>query len=123
LVFDNRGGDPACGGSRLIAIDPVTQQIDILYDGCNGPPFYTYARGMQQRLPDGRLLVTETHGGRVFELAADGRLLWEYWNVIGDGRVGIITHAERLPRSRFPFLFTPTGEGQRVVRYALGPRP
>lgn len=118
LVFDNRGGDPACGGSRLLAIDPVTQEIETRYDGCGGPPFYTYARGMQQLLPDGRLLVAETHAGRAFELSADGRLLWEYWNVIGDGRVGILTHAERLPRNRFPFLAGSAGRNIRMVRDA-----
>ena len=34
LVFDNLGGDPACGRSRILELDPVTQAIAWSYAGC-----------------------------------------------------------------------------------------
>ena len=66
LVFDNLGGDPACGRSRILELDPVTQAIVWSYAGCNGDRFYSEAWGEQQLLPNGNvLLVTESYGGRV----------------------------------------------------------
>ena len=65
LVFDNLGGDPACGRSRILELDPVTQAIVWSYAGCNGDRFYSEAWGEQQLLPNGNVLVTESYGGRV----------------------------------------------------------
>ena len=39
LVYDNRGGDPACGGSRILEIEPATQKMVWRYDGCGETPF------------------------------------------------------------------------------------
>ena len=48
LVFDNLGGDPACGRSRILELDPVTQAIAWSYAGCDGERFYSEAWGEQQ---------------------------------------------------------------------------
>ena len=85
LVFDNLGGDPACGRSRILELDPVTQAIVWSYAGCNGDRFYSEAWGEQQLLPNGNVLVTESYGGRVLEVTrpAQGRLELgqPYWRV------------------------------------------
>lgn len=109
MVFDNAGGDPACGGSRIVEIDPATQAVTWSYQGCGGTPFWTEIRGMQDPLSNGNVLVTESMGGRVFEVAReDGRIVWEYVNALGeiDGepRRGLITHAERIPIEDLAFL-------------------
>ena len=110
LLFDNRGGDPACGGSQILEIDPVSQKIVWSYDGCGGPPFDTGIRGMQQALPNGNVLVTETMRGRVFEVTRDSpaRIVWDYRNALGEvegqARLGVVTHAERIPREALTFL-------------------
>lgn len=110
LVYDNRGGDPTCGGSRILEIDPLTQAVVWRYDGCGGKPFFSLTRGVQQRLDNGNVLTTEPHSGRVLEVTGEPepRLVWEYFNVLTDGedeiRVGLVTHAERFGREALPFL-------------------
>jgi hypothetical protein len=114
MVYDNKGGDPACGGSRILEIDPVRQEVVWSYDGCGGKPFFSLTRGVQERLPNGNVLTVEPHGGRVLEVTSDAepRLVWEYYNVLGvvDGvpHVGLVTHAERFRREDLPFLASPT---------------
>jgi hypothetical protein len=110
LVFDNRGGDPACGGSRVLEIEPATQKIVWQYDGCGGTPFYSQVRGEQQLLPNGNLLILEATRGRVLEVTreAQPRIVWEYYNVIGETeegvRTGIVTHASRHELATLTFL-------------------
>jgi len=114
MVFDNAGGDPACGASRILEIDPATQAIVWSYDGCTGPRFDSNIRGIQQQLANGNLLVTEATGGRVFEITREGQIVWEYVNGLGeiDGqrRVGLVTHAERFPENALLSL-APAGDG------------
>jgi hypothetical protein len=65
---------------------------------------------MQQQLPNGNILITESLGGRVLEVTRDqpGRIVWEYVNALGEidgrARVGLITHAERFPAESLTFL-------------------
>jgi hypothetical protein len=65
---------------------------------------------MQQPLPNGNLLVTGSLGGRVLEVTRDDkRIVWEYVNALeetggGQPRVGLITHAERIPEGFLAFL-------------------
>jgi hypothetical protein len=109
MLFDNAGGDPACGRSRILEIDPASQAVTWSYDGCGGgPKFDSDIRGMQQLLPNGNVLVTESVGGRAFEVTREGRIVWEYVNAIGEiegrPRVGLVTHAERIPPEALDFL-------------------
>jgi hypothetical protein len=114
MLFDNRGGDPACGGTRILELDPVSQKIVWSYDGCGGPPFDSGIRGVQQALPNGNVLVTETMRGRVFEVTRDSpaRIVWDYRNALGEvegrARLGVVTHAERIPREALTFLPLPS---------------
>jgi hypothetical protein len=114
MFFDNAGGDPACGASRILEIDPATQAIVWSYDGCTGPRFDSNIRGIQQQLANGNLLVTEATGGRVFEITREGQIVWEYVNGLGeiDGqrRVGLVTHAERFPADALTFLSPPVDQ-------------
>jgi hypothetical protein len=114
MVFDNAGGDPACGRSRILEIDPATQAVTWSYAGCgDGPRFDSPIRGMQQALPNGNVLVAESTGGRAFEVTREGRIVWEYVNAIGEiegrPRVGLVTHAERLPAEALTFLAPAAG--------------
>lgn len=110
MVFDNLGGDPACGGSRILEIEPVSQDIVWRYDGCGGKPFMAETRGEQTVLGNGNVLTFDTQGGRVFEVTHSERpeIVWEYHNVLqtddGAPRVGLITHASRHPREALTFL-------------------
>ena len=114
LVFDNQGGDPACGASRVQEIDPATQAVVWHYDGCGDPRhFHTLLRGMQQLLPNGNVLITEAQSGRVFEVTRDPQpaIVWDYFNILeqqGDTtRVGLVNHAERFAPGTLDFLSPP----------------
>ena len=44
----------------------------------NGPRFYSSNISGVQRLPNGNTLVTEGANGRLFEVASDRKIVWEY---------------------------------------------
>jgi hypothetical protein len=65
-----------------------------------------------QSLPNGNVLVTVGHEGRAFEVARTpegGRIVWEWINKVGEGLVGRLTQAERVPAERVGFLGQPCG--------------
>jgi len=97
LVFDN---GVRRRKSRLVEIDPLAREIVWSF---SRPGFYTAFRGAAQRLPNGNHLATESDRGHVFEVAADGRVVWEFWNptVRGkkDPKRDAIYRLERIDRS------------------------
>jgi hypothetical protein len=111
MVFDNLGGDKACGRTRILEIEPVTQEVTWSYDGCQGGQrFESEAWGEQQLLPNGNVLITESMAGRAFEVTRDAnpRIVWSYENRIGEGghsdRGAVIGLAQRLAPEDLPFL-------------------
>ena len=89
LVFDNQGeaGYPpvplnVLGGSRVLEIDPVTQQIVWEYTAeRSGRPswtFYSSFISSARRLPNGNTLIDEGMNGRFFQVTTTGEIVWEY---------------------------------------------
>jgi len=88
LVFDNGGmaGYPEQFRlySRVIEIDPVSQEVVWEYDATNsglafGTFFSAFISGAQ-RLPNGNTLIDEGLNGRFFEITNEGEIVWEYIN-------------------------------------------
>jgi len=77
LVFDNQGHD---GQSKVVELDPLTQQVVWEYADSPSAPFYSETCGASQRLENGNTLITESDNGRVFEVTADGTIVWEFRN-------------------------------------------
>jgi hypothetical protein len=77
LVFDNRG---ARGRSRVIELEPLTQQVVWEYPGDTGDSLFSSCCGAADRLPNGNTLIVESTGGRALEVSPDRRLLWEFRN-------------------------------------------
>lgn len=77
LVFDN---GPARGYSRVIELNPVSEEI--IWEYKSEPPqtFYTVWAGANQRLPNGNTLITNSSDGQVFEVTEDGQIVWEFYN-------------------------------------------
>lgn len=75
LAFDNRGRKEH---SRVVEIDPKTRRVVWSYRGAEGETFFSVGRGSNQRLSCGNTLITESNQGRAFEVAPDGRIVWEY---------------------------------------------
>jgi hypothetical protein len=108
MVFDNRitGSQPQFGYSRILEIDPATREVVWSYEGTDQEPFYTDHGGVQQLLPNGNVLVVETQGGRVFEVArgSSERVVWEYVNLQEPGFVGSVSGAERIDAGDLDFI-------------------
>ena len=114
--------------SRILEIDPVTKGWSGASRARADQPFYTDARGKQQALPNGNILVTEAQDGRVFELARapdGGRVVAEWVNGMEGGVAGYVTQADRVPPDRLGFLDQPCrggGGAAPPAGYAARPR-
>ena len=91
LLLDNQGGSGyppvplgIYAGSRILEINPVTQQIVWQYTAADsGLPswsFFTSFVGSVQRLPNGNTLINEGMNGRIFQVTPSGEIVWEYIN-------------------------------------------
>jgi hypothetical protein len=89
LVFDNQGtaGYPSAplgliAGSRVLEIDPVTQQVVWQYSAANSKQpnwaFYSSFISSARRLPNGNTLIDEGMNGRFFQVTDKGEIVWEY---------------------------------------------
>jgi outer membrane protein assembly factor BamB len=87
LLFDNQGniGNPG-GMTRVIEVDPRTQQILWSYAGTPEHPFESEVRSSQERLANGNTLITESDGGRLFEISPQGEIVWNFINPVRSQR-------------------------------------
>jgi hypothetical protein len=83
LLFDNQGHR---GMSKVIEIDPLSQEIVWAYEGTPDNGFYTESSGSVYRLPNGNTLIIQSNSGRVFEVTEDQQVVWEYYNPHRAGR-------------------------------------
>ncbi len=97
-VFNNRMEH---GASNIMTIDPLTREVQVVYEGTNDKPFYTAIRGKHQTLENGNILIVESQRGRVFEVTREGDIVWEYVNRYDDERVAVIADAVRYPPDFF----------------------
>ncbi len=81
-VFDNNNDGTArgtlLGGSRIVAVQPHTDSVEVLFPTEHSEPFYTSGQGRWEMLDNGNLLLTETASGRVVEVDSTGRTVWEW---------------------------------------------
>jgi hypothetical protein len=99
LLFDNFGYFGDGGRSRVIEFDPKTYEIVWNYTGDADRRFHSAVRSAQERLPNGNTLITESDGGRLFEVAPDGTIVWEYVNPVrggDDGLVPVVSWGQRI---------------------------
>lgn len=104
-VLDNNNITGAAIPSSRVMLEHVPSgETEVVFEGSEKIPFFTDIMGKTQWLPNGNLLITETRGGRAFEITLQGEMVWDYYNVVGDNVLGIIDEVERLP-SRFDSVF------------------
>src|SRR5262249_35874044 len=66
--------------SRVIEINPATNEIAWKYQDKPTWNFFSPRMGYAQRLPNGNTLITESSFGRFFEVTKEGEIVWEYVN-------------------------------------------
>ena len=120
LVFDNGGasgygfanpiapngyGAFARATSRVLEINPVT--LELVWSYAPRDRFFSTNISSAQRLPNGNTLVCEGATGRVFEVTAGGKTVWEFQNpLFGNGRDDVY-RAYRIPYDWLPQLKVP----------------
>jgi len=91
LVFDNQGiagyppaTVPRTGGSRVLEIDPVKNEIVWQYSGeDSGGPAWSFRSthiSAARRLPNGNTFIDEGQSGRLIQVTPAGEIVWEYVN-------------------------------------------
>jgi uncharacterized protein (UPF0248 family) len=82
LIFDNgvHRLDDSMPYSRVIEINPGTNEIVWKYQDKPAWNFFSPRMGNAQRLPNGNTLITEASFGRLFEVTKEGEIVWEYVN-------------------------------------------
>ncbi|MDD1622631.1 MAG: arylsulfotransferase family protein [Methylococcaceae bacterium] len=125
LVFDNQGvagyppaSVPRTGGSRVLEIDPVKNEIVWQYTGeSSGGPAWSFRSthiSAARRLPNGNTFIDEGQSGRLFQVTPDGEIVWEYINpyskVGKDALTGRTTTNYQLYRGQpVPYDWVPAG--------------
>ena len=101
-VFDNHnvGLDAPEAASRIVVFSLKTGAERVLFQGTPAEPFYTQVMGKQQWLDNGDVLLAERTHGRALEVNQKGQVVWEYYNHIGKGLLGVVNAAQRIAPAR-----------------------
>jgi len=75
LIYDN-GSER--GWSRIIELDPLTEEIVWSYQADPVEDFFSDIRGSNQRLPNGNTFIADSDHGRLFEITPEGEIVWEW---------------------------------------------
>jgi len=78
LLLDNGPHRRGLSYSRVIEVDPSTNDITWEYHGEPLWSFFTHFTGGAERLPNGNTLICEGYEGRLFEVTPMGEVVWEY---------------------------------------------
>lgn len=106
-IFDNYGNFKPHNMSRILEVDPTNEAIVWQYEGNKQHPFSNLLRGAITTLPNNDRLITESDGGRLFEVAPNGDIVWEYYNPVRGG-----DHNQYIPV---------VSSGQRIKPKQLSP--
>jgi len=98
---EGRKTGSALGGSALISVDPSTGETKTLYGGRVDQKRFTPIRGQPDALPNGNTLISQSHAGRVFEVAREGEIVWELINRYDEADVAPVVDAIRYPPDYF----------------------
>lgn len=79
--------------SEIDRVDFSDGAVERIYGNRESEEFLTIFRGKHDVTPDGGLLIVESESGRVFEVSANGKIVWEYINRYDDSRVAKVTDA------------------------------
>ena len=80
LIFDNGSHSQGMDRSRVIEVNPVTNEIEWEYTETPALAFYSFHISSAERLDNGNTLICEGAFGRIFEVTKNGRVVWEYIN-------------------------------------------
>lgn len=107
VIFDNRDdmtqAGMRLGPSRLLRVNPATNEFSTVYPLDSSQYFYTQTGGKHQLLENGNRLITESNGGRIFEVDPQGELVWNWVNDSRNGMVPEVLEGSRYAASMADF--------------------
>ena len=80
MIFDNGAHVRNGATSRIIEVNPETNEIEWTYEGSPPMSFFSSYISGADRLPNGNTLICEGAHGRIFEVTPSGQIVWEYIN-------------------------------------------
>jgi len=81
LIFDNHRNTSKA--SRVIELDPLTEEIVWEYHAEPPGSFYSEMSGGALPLPNGNILITEATSNRIFEITPAGEIVWDFISTSG----------------------------------------
>lgn len=100
ITVYNNNPHPAMRRSSIIAIDPTTRETRVKFTKAH-LSFRTGWGGTHQSLPNGNWQLVIPAEGRVLEVDTDGRILWEFDNVMTDELNAYVINGVWLPETYF----------------------
>jgi hypothetical protein len=106
-LFDNLGGFRENNSARVLEVDPKSGAVTWSYQSDDKNPFHSPLRSSAEVLPNDNVLITESDGGRVFEVTRAGEIVWNFVNPTRGGAnndmIAIATWGQRIdPHSLDP---------------------
>lgn len=99
-IFDNHNTAPEDPEvpvhSRILINKAPGVGVEVAFEGNEETPFFTNIMGKHQWLENGNLLISESRFGRALEVDPTGKTIWEFYNIVEPGWLGIIEEVERL---------------------------
>lgn len=89
--------------SNIIELDPATNQYQVRYGygGAPGEEMLSVIRGKLDPVPNDGILITESDGGRAFEVDNNRNIVWQYINRYEDNEVAELTEARLYEKDYF----------------------
>ncbi len=87
--------------SNIITVNPTTGETKVTHGEREGQEFLTVVRGKHDFTPGGGVMITEFQAGRIFEVAANGEVVWEFVNRYDEDEVAELTEGRAYPASYF----------------------
>ena len=107
LIFDNNGRKVVGGKSSILEYNPTQEEVVWLYTG-QEHRFDSNIRGVQQKLSNGNVLITESQGGRLLEVTPEKELVWEwaspYKSAPDKDYTAVVMGGFRFAEDELPFL-------------------
>ena len=84
-IFDNGSHRGGPSYSRVVEVDPGTDEITWEYVGDPQTSFFSHNISSAERLPNGNTLIADGQAGRIFEVTPGCDMVWEYINPFSTG--------------------------------------
>ena len=105
-VFDNnmirtKAENLVDGHNKIFVVDIADGSVSDTYTtALENLDVRTRTAGRQEILDNGDVFIEETNHGRILRISSDNELLWEFVNISGKGKAGILNWSRYLTENQ-----------------------